>query len=93
MIKFVVSKMATKGWIFFLAMLLINKNTLGSLSFNPGTTWYEGFRPMHASEQEKVRNQYELGRLVWQKRFNFLFIFLHNATINNTASHLDITKR
>ena len=91
MIKFVVSKMATKGWIFFLAMLLVNKNTLGSLSFNPGTTWYEGFGPMHASEQEKVRNQYELGRLVWQKRF--LFIFLHNVTINNTASHLDITKR
>ena len=91
MIKFLASKMASTWWIVFLAMLLINQNALGSLSFNPGTTWYEGFGPMHASEQEKVRNPDKLGRIVWQKRF--LVIFLHNATINNTASHLDITKR
>ena len=72
MIEFVASKMATTGWILFLAMLLINQNALGSLSFNPGTTWYEAFGPMHASEQVKVRNPYELGRLSFCSYFSIM---------------------
>ena len=74
MIEFVASKMATIGWILFLVMLFINQNALGSLSFNPGTTWYEGSRPMHVAEQEKVRNPDKLGRIVWQKFCSYFSI-------------------
>ena len=84
MIKFVASKMASTGWIVFLAMLLINQNTLGSLSFNPGTTWYEGFGPMHASEQEKVRNPDKLGRIFWQKFCSYFSIMQQLITLLST---------
>ena len=58
--------MASTGWIVFLVMLLFNQNALGSSSFNPGTTWYEGFEPIHASDlQERVSNQDKLGTIAF----------------------------
>ena len=82
--------MASIGWIAFLAILLLDQNALGYSTFDPDTTWHEGFGPRHALDlQEKVNTQDKLGSIVWC----ILFVLIHNTTINDTACLLDITKR
>ena len=61
--------MVNTGWIAFLAMLLINQKALGYSTFDPDTTWHEGFGPRHALDlQEEVNTQHKLDSRVWCKQ-------------------------
>ena len=92
MIEFVVSSMSNAWRIAFLAILLFGQNALGYSTFDPDTTWHEGFGTRHALDlQEKVKTQDNLGSMVWCKQIcSFVRI---SPKINDIACHLDITNR
>ena len=47
--------MANAWRIAFLAIILFDQNALGYSTFDPDTTWHEGFGPRHALDlQEEV---------------------------------------
>ena len=55
--------MANTGWIAFLAMLLINQKALGYSTFDPDTTWHEGFGPRHALDLQEKEKQWSINLL------------------------------